>query len=126
MDIGTQHILNVMHQRPVADVAEEWLSTTSRIEQAAREGQVLASREDALQRLALEHFAKRYEYDPGIADTDAEKVHTLLVESLKAVEGKNGRHHGEALLDCMAGWYLTADRRYRNAVRQAIRYGDYE
>ena len=117
MDDGTRHILNVMHARPAADVAEEWLNTTSRVERAAKEAPVLASREDALQALALGHFDKHYDFDPGIGNEDVEKVHALLEKSLKEVKAT----HGNALLDCMAGWYLTADRRYRDAVSVALR-----
>ena len=116
MDPGTMHVLNVMHLRPAEDVAEEWLRTVARVQDMAVEGRRLASREDALQQLALEHFGKRYEYDPGVTATDAERVHELLAASLERVS----KHDAATLLDCMAGWYLTADARYRTAVRDAL------
>ena len=122
MDVGTEHILNVLHLRPVTDVAEEWLRAVARTEDIERERGRLASREDALQALAMEHFDKRYPAaEQGPRAEDMAKVHELLAESL--LEATKGSGDANAILDCMAGWYITADRRYREAVARSVHPG---
>ena len=115
MDAGTEHILAVARRRPAADVAAEWLAHATARDEHDRAGPVLASRDDAYQRLALEHF-ERHGVDPGVAGDALEKVHAALAPSLAAAAARDP----DALLDCMAGWYLTADERYRTAVADAL------
>ena len=116
MDIGTRHILAVARQRPVLDVATEWLSHTRAVHAHEEAGPALASRDEAYQQLALDHFASRFDVDPGVTGDAVEKVHAALAPSLDAAPSRDA----DALLDCMAGWYLTADGRYRKAVADAL------
>ena len=72
--------VQVAQTRPLFDVLDEWVIHCAEREAHERRGPVLASRDEGFQRLALEHFERRHQIDPGVA--------------------------GDALLDCMAGWYL--------------------
>ena len=116
MDVGTQHIHTVAQRRPVSDVALEWLATVRRVEEMERERPRITSREDALRMLAEEHFAERHDLDPGISGPDADAVHTVLALSVDAARSGDA----DAILDCIAGWYLTVDQRYRNAVAEGV------
>lgn len=104
-------------QRPdAADVAAAWLAHAQARDAHEAQGPVLASRDEAYQRLALDHFAARFDVDPGVAGDALAKVHAALAPSLDAAPSRDA----DALLDCMAGWYLTADGRYRKAVADAL------
>ena len=110
----------IFSERPLFDVLDEWVVHCAEREAHERHGPVLASRDEGFQRLALEHFAKRHDVDPGVAGDALGKVHAALAPSLEAAAARDPVELPGALLDCMAGWYLTADARYRTAVAYAL------
>ena len=118
MNVGTEHFYNIMRGLPKEAVATDFLANCCEQAVQAERSQVISCRDEAYQRLALEYFDARHgSVRVGVDKESIEAVHEALAKALAALQ--DGGKDEELFLSAMAGWYLTADQRYRTALMQA-------